>query len=398
MIFDPNPLFFEMVKIYDQYKTDNNKIIIMNEGGSRSSKTWDFFHLLVAICTNNKNLDVYILRDTLVNCRDFTLKEFTAALTVMGIFDERKLKSSPKPFYNLFDNNIYFRGLDDEKNQEGYPSDIVFINEALETEKAKVDGIIMRCRRLVVMDWNPKFTRHWCFDMQKRSDTFFTHSTYKNNRHLQESVRKAIEAYEPTPENIANGTADIFRWKVYGLGERAVREGLVYPDVTWIDSFPDNAGQVYYGMDYGYTIDPTVIGKVSVVGRRIYAECLCYEPINNVFDLDKVMQVQIADRKADITADSADMIAIGTLREMGWNNITPARKPPGSVEQGIEIIKRYELYFVKHDKVKQEHENYMYKIVNGMNTGVPVDKFNHFWDQLRYVMFMNFRYHLIENE
>ena len=65
-------------------------------------------------------------------------------------------------------NNIYFRGLDSEENSEGYPSDIIFINEALETEKHKVSGLIMRCRMLVLMDWNPKFTDHWVFDMEKK--------------------------------------------------------------------------------------------------------------------------------------------------------------------------------------------------------------------------------------
>ncbi|GAG43217.1 unnamed protein product, partial [marine sediment metagenome] len=104
MIFDPNPLFYEMVKIYLSNKDNQDKIIICNEGSTRSSKTWDFFHFLVMYCENNKNThnEIYILRETLTDCKDYTFKEFRKCLKVMKIWDEECYKNPQKPYYNLY--------------------------------------------------------------------------------------------------------------------------------------------------------------------------------------------------------------------------------------------------------------------------------------------------------
>ena len=113
MVFDPNPLFYEMVRLYHTKRPDDDKITIFNEGGSRSSKTWDFFHFLVFYCDQfrNKQQEIYCHRDTLTNCRDYTLKDFINCLTEMQVFDHTKLSGvGHKPYYNLFGNHIYFRG------------------------------------------------------------------------------------------------------------------------------------------------------------------------------------------------------------------------------------------------------------------------------------------------
>ena len=170
MNFDPNPLFFQMCEIIQDGKSSDDKTIICNEGGTRSSKTWDTFHLIATYCDHNrnKNKDIYVLRDTLKNSREYTFKEFKKCMILIGINAEY-LSENSSPSVRLYGNNIYFRGLDDEANSEGYPSNVLFINEALETKKSQVNGLIMRCEELIIMDWNPKFTDHWCFDFESRS-------------------------------------------------------------------------------------------------------------------------------------------------------------------------------------------------------------------------------------
>jgi PBSX family phage terminase large subunit len=229
--FDPNKLFYKMITAFQSALAEGKRLIICNEGGSRSGKTFDTFDLITFICDRNRNkgLDIYILRDTLTNNRDYTLKDWKKLQNLNGI--PLVGKDTPKPEYKLFGNNIYFRGLDDEKNTEGYPSDILFINEVLETEKEKVQGLLMRCRSLVIFDWNPKLTKHWIFDYQGRPDVLFTNSTYKDNKHLEQTIIDEIESYDPSnPINVENKTANLFRWKVYGLGERADQEGNVFND------------------------------------------------------------------------------------------------------------------------------------------------------------------------
>ena len=415
----------ELNDVYDIEVEDNHNYIIAANGGiiaHNSSKTWDFFHFLVLFCDHNrgKGNDIYILRDTLINCRDFTLKEWESCLRVMGIFDANKLKSFPKPFYDLWGNNIYFRGLDDEKNTEGYPSDIIFINEALETEKAQSDGLRMRCRKLFAMDWNPKFTQHWCFKLRNQPNTFFTHSTYENNKHLQRSVIIEIESYEPwesgsyevkgqeirykgqlidqhnqpppNKANIQNETTDEFRWKVYGLGLRGAMKGLIFQSVHYIDEFPDI--DFIYGNDFGFTADPNAFVKYAEEGNNIYVELLCYHPIETASILNQYYEAIGVDKEKLIIADSSDKYTkehhgtvemVKEMRQFDWMMRKVKKKK--SVMFWLLSMKEKRIHIVNNNLVKHariEQENYRMKEIKGISLNQPDDNHNHFWDATRY--------------
>ena len=408
MIFDPNKLFYEMVSIYSKHRGDKNKVTICNEGSSRSSKTWDFFHFLVMYCDHNRNKqnEIYILRETLTDCKDYTFKEFRKCLKMMHIWDDECYKSPQKPFYNLFGNDVYFRGLDD--SSEGYPSDILFINEALENQnKEKVDGLKMRCRKLMVLDWNPKYTQHWCFNLEGQPNVHFTHSTYRNNKHLEESVINEIESYCPwnfedlhLPEsqrrpnivNIKNGTADKYRWQVYGEGMRSAPEGLIFEHVTWIDTFPDMGYSLC--MDFGFTTDPTSLNKYAEDEHNIWIEPLMYQSTENSELIHDFALSAGIDIKIPTTADSADKYTgenkgtvemVRDLKVKGWN-ITKVSKTK-SVMYWLTSMKKKKIHIVKnhlYSEIRKEQENYMMKKINGIAINQPIDKFNHMWDAARY--------------
>jgi len=406
LTFDPNTLYFKMVKYFSDHKNDQDRVIFCNEGGSRSSKTWDFYHFIVTYCDHNRNgnKDIYILRDTLVNCRDFTLKEFEKCMQVIGIPLDSLVKT-PKPYFNLWGNHIYFRGLDDEKNTEGFPSHIAFINEGLEVEsQSQIAGILMRCEEVFAMDWNPKFTDHWAFGFEKRNNCLFTHSTYKNNKHLPQSIINDIEGYNPYhpedldkpkkqrrphPVNVEAGTSDEYRYEVYALGLRAARKGLIFPDVTWIREFPDHVEKIAYGMDFGYTNDPTAIVKAGVHGNDLFLELLLYEPTENI-DILEPLYSNLIGKKDRCWCDSENPAMISDLRKAGHLALG-VRKFKGSIVYGIDLIKRYKIHIVVSNEARKEQENYSWKMFNGFNLNVPIDKHNHFWDASRYVCLSEFR-------
>ena len=201
MPFDPNPVFYAMAKIMSNhyFKAEKKRCIrIRNEGSSRSSKTWDFFHLLEWICSNNPDAGwkIYVYRDTLTNCRDFTLKDFQDCKRAIGTYSPDLLKGyGQKPEYNLYGNMVYFRGL--EEDIEYPPSEICFGNEIMEVSKAAWDAATKRCRMLEVCDWNPKFTDHWIFEQEGQPYTWFTHSTYKNNKHIDPALVDKFESWCP---------------------------------------------------------------------------------------------------------------------------------------------------------------------------------------------------------
>jgi PBSX family phage terminase large subunit len=408
MIFDPNPLFYEMVNIYANNRDKPDKITICNEGSSRSSKTWDFFHFLVMYCENNQNEhnEIYILRETLTDCKDFTFKEFQKCLKKIDIWDDECYKNPQKPYYNLYGNDIYFRGLDD--SSEGYPSDISFVNEGLENQnKEKVDGIAMRCRKLMVYDWNPKYTQHWCFNLEGQPNVHFTHSTYKNNKHLEQSVINTIEAYCPwnfedlhLPEkqrrphliNIKNGTADKYRWQVYGEGIRSAPEGLIFQHVTWIDEFPDMGFS--YGLDFGFTTDPTSLVKYAETSNNIFIELLLYEPTENAELIHDFALTNGINIRIPVTADSSDKYTsekkgtvemVVDLRKKGWN-ISKVSKTK-SIMYWLGSMKKKKIHIIKnhlYSHARKEQENYVMKVINGIAINQPVDKWNHMWDSARY--------------
>lgn len=430
-VFDPNPLFYQMVDIYNNNRFGEDgkrqKVVICNEGGTRSSKTWDFFHFLVFYCSHNKGKEneIYILRETLVKCRDFTLKEFKKCLKVMGVWDPKKFVGSPKPYYNLFGNHVYFRGMDDE-GSEAPPSDIVFINEALETEERQSKGYKMRCRKLIVYDWNPRYTEHWCFELEVQPNTFFTYSTYTNNKHLEDSIITDIKGFEPWgsgsyeikdrklyyqgeliteknqppphPYNVDAKTADEFQWKVYGLGLRGAMEGLILTNVVYEDwnQWPEGLEGLYVN-DFGFVSDPNALIDMAIEGFDIWVRVKGYHPIETPTELNLFFDGCGLDKKKVIVADSSDkrvsehhgaIEMVRSMRQFGWRMRKVSKTK--SVMYWLGKLKEYRIHFIK-DKAslwkngQAEVENYRLLSIDGIAVNQPDPKCKeHIIDCIRY--------------
>jgi len=430
MPFDPNPLYFKMAEIVADNKDSKNLTKIFNEGGTRSSKTWDTYHLLYSICDHNrgKDLDIYIFRDTLVNARELTFKDFQKFIKVTG-FDVEYISERSKPEVKIFGNTIYFKGLPEEK-EEAYPTDISFFNEMLEMEKTAVEGLIMRCRKLVIGDWNPKFTQHWAFDFEGQPNTNYTRSTYRNNKHLSDVGISIIEAYEPWEPGsyyVENGiimyegypvsdknqppphptncsyvnelgedkkpTADVFRWKVYGLGLRGAMTGLIHPYHKVINEWPEGLAYIF-GNDFGFTADPNALVKYGQKGKNIYLELLsysCMETENVIVDYLDNMDIP---KLTPIICDSSDKYV---SKDYGVQNMVKGMRNAGysarkvsktkNVVYWIGQMNEYTIHIIRnkfYKFAKTEAENYMWKMIHGIEINQPEDGNDHFWNASRY--------------
>jgi len=382
-----------------------------------SSKTMDAFHFIYMFCDQNRAtpLKVGIFRNTLKDCREKTYDDFKTFLgeKILNVYNPNNARRElTSPDYNLFGSSVEFRGLDEETEQKGY--DIVFVNEALEiSNERKIDGLKMRCRKLMLFDWNPKLTQHWIFKYEGRPNIFFTKTTYKNNKHLEKSIIAEIESKSPWMledlhlpederrphlENIKNNTVDEWYFKVYGMGIRANRDGLVFPNVTWIDKFPDNLDKIGFGLDFGYTQDPSAFVKVGLEeiktpGKKsnIYLELRIYEPTKEatiLFNKINLVEPNIKDYR--IWADSADPLMISDLRRMKLN-IRAVEKTKGSIVYGCDLMNRFNIHIVECKEFKAEQENYAYKTIHGIQVNEPIDNFNHAWDASRYFVLSELR-------
>lgn len=419
MAFDPNPLFYAMSQIYaDEYcnieKSERSCIRIRNEGGSRSSKTFDFFHLLIAICSNNQDqgIETYVYRDTLTNCRDFTLKDFIKCLRICGIYDQNFLHGyGQKPEYTLYGNPVYFRGLEDDI--EYPPSHICFFNEMMEMSEIAYNNASQRCTMLDVGDWNPKFTDHWVFKQEGKPNTWFTHTNYLNNKHIDPSLVKRYESWSPWMiedmqlpidlrrphlENIKNGTVDLFRWLVYGCGIRCAMEGVIFGGqdipVTYVNEKPKEYDSRYFGLDFGNTTGTWAFSDsvriAEGANRGIYYDCPIYSPFSNADEFYKVFKAYYDSVEHGnhwmVVSDCARPQYINDLNALAANDeievtFIACKKFDGCVEWRIGLMKKNLVYLVNRPYIKKEQENYFWGSVNGIKINkAKKDGHDHFFD------------------
>ena len=422
MNFSPNGLFFEMARIMsDNYFNAPRKVCIRirNEGGSRSSKTFDFFHLLVWICSNNANagLRIYIYRDTLTNCRDFTLKDFQDCLKIIGIYDNNLLKGyGQKPEYNLFGNMVYFRGLEEEI--EYPPCHIIFFNEAMEMTEASYKAASKRCSMLDAADWNPKYTDHWIFEQEGQPSTWFIRSNYKNNRYIDPALVEKFESWcpwnlddlglpeakrRPNAENIRNRTVDRTQWLIYGEGIRCAMEGIIFGGkdipVTYVNHAPDEYTERYFGLDFGNTTGTWAFTDSRKTGEGIVYDCPIYSGFQNAgefyeyFKTYFIEQKELYEKKRGIEApqwvvicDNANPQHIQDLNSYASTDqlnavFLPCKKFEGCVEWRIGLMKRNGVILVNRRWIRKEQENYFWDSVHGIQLQkAKKDGHDHFFD------------------
>ena len=141
------------------------------------------------------------------------------------------------------------------------------------------------------------------------------------------------------------------------------------------------------GADWGFSIDPSCLVQVAIVGKTLYIPYEAYR-VGCEIDLlpDLFMTVPGAEKWA-ITADSARPETISYMQKHGFPKMFPAVKGAKSIEEGIEFLKSYDI--IVHPRcqhVIDELTLYSYKTDPLTNAIVPIlqDKNNHMIDSLRY--------------
>jgi hypothetical protein len=158
-------------------------------------------------------------------------------------------------------------------------------------------------------------------------------------------------------------------------------DALVFPEWSEYDQEPDIAP--IYGLDFGFSNDPSAIIQVKIHKQDMYLREMLYKKGLTTPDLDQNMRF-VMPQWARIAADSADPRTIEDLRRKGWN-IVPSVKGPDSVINGINWIKGFKLHVHKDShNLKNELFNYQWLMYGGKPTNSPIDSYNHLIDSARY--------------
>ena len=364
-------------KIYTHLDNSTKRITI-EQGGSRSGKTYNILMWLIfAYSDRNNGKTITICRKTFPALRASSMRDFFDILKKYDLYKEANHNKSNSEY--LLNNNLFeFISLDQPQKVRGRKRDMLYINEANELYFEDWQQLILRTTDKAILDYNPSDEFHFIYEKIKpRDDAEFFITTYKDNPFLDIETVNEIERLRFVDDNY---------WKIYGLGQVGSSQALIFR-INECNSIPPEAKFLSYGMDFGFTNDPTTLVAIYQQGDNIYLKELLYQTGLTNRDIDEKLRFHSIERK-EIFADSAEPKSIEELYRMGWN-IKPATKGQGSVNIGIDMMKRYQIYVTK-DSVNmiKEFRNYKWQEdKNGNVLNTPVDMFNHTIDAIRYGLY-----------
>lgn len=362
-----------------EHLIDSDKRIIIEQGGTRSGKTFNILIWIIFYYSlQNTRKIITICRKTFPALRTSAMRDFFDILKEHNLYSETYHNKSSGE-YRLNGNLVEFISLDQPQKVRGRKRDLLFINEANELFWEDWQQLVFRTTGRIILDYNPSDEYHWIYEKVKtREDADFYITTYRDNHFLPDSIISEIERLRETDENY---------WRVYGLGEVGKSLATIF-NVSLVDSVPEHATHIGYGMDFGYTNDPTTLISVFVFDTNMYVHEKIYRTGMTNRDISNELQRLGVGRREEIYADSAEPKSIDEIYKMGWN-IKPAAKGRDSINIGIDMLKRYNIFVTKQStNTIKEFRNYKWKEdKNGVVLNSPVDMFNHSIDAIRYLVF-----------
>lgn len=279
-----------------------------------------------------------------------------------------------------------------EEADEIPEADFMQLDDSLRTMKGDIKIILLL---------NPPAKSHWIvqrfFDLSPSEITGFYVPVLKSG--LKDTII-INSSFEDNLANIAEQSIANYReyehskpshyWNmIRGLVPEVVK-GKIYSGWETIDELPHGARLERYGLDFGYTNDPTAIVAIYyynggyILDEVVYKQGMLNREIANTINSREVSALTIA--------DSAEPKSIDEIRLMGVN-ILPAIKGPGSITKGIDLVKDKKIKVTRRSvNILTEYDNYAwFEDKDGKILNEPKPGYDHAMDAIRYAFnSMNF--------
>ena len=366
------------------YQTVNSdKRIIVHQGGSRSGKTYAICqYLIYLLTTREKRLVITIARKTLPALKGSVFRDFMEIADNVGITYFAEINKAEMTF-KYKNHLVEFISLDNEMKVRGRKRTHCFLNEANEFYLEDFNQLSLRTTEKMILDFNPSDVIHWIYsDICTRDDCDTYITTFEDNAFLDPEIKKEI---------LRMKERDADRWRVYGLGERATfKEGQIFDNWKWIDynEFIDkDSSEVSYGLDWGYSNDETSIVEVRRKNDRLYVHELLYKKgLTNQDIFNEIKNLGLEEEL--FICDSAEPKSLEDMKRLGLY-CKPSIKGAGSVMNGIQIIKEYDVFASKQSKnLLQEYQYYIWESNKDGNTinKIKQNGMDHLMDAFRYAV------------
>lgn len=354
---------------------ESGKKIIVHKGGTGSGKTYDLMQFLILTAFQNSNKIITVVSESRPHLEIGTIRILKTILKQKGIWHDADFNISTSRWLSPTGTIIEFFSADRIDKALGARRDWLFGNE-INSLKLEVWDELARRSEYVLADFNPTsqfWLEHW---MDNYDHTIVITSNYLDNPFLSETERDRIEKRSGRDANFKRIHIDC---------EYGVYEGLIFTDWLQCDEIPIDIPH-RYGLDFGYTNNPTVLINAGIVPEAFYFDEVIYRTgMLNIDIINMMQQKGIRKNYDEIIADSAEPKSIDEIRLSGFN-IKPATKGPDSVITGIDRLKSRQMYVTKRSvNLIRELRNYSWVIdKNGLPTNKPIDMWNHGIDCCRY--------------
>jgi len=353
------------------------KRIKIIQGGTSAGKTYSVLAVLITKAASYSRTEISIVAESIPHLRRGALKDFLKIMKENNrYFDERFNKSLLR--YEFSNGSVMeFFSADDSSKLRGARRDILYINECNNVTFESYNELAIRTKKEVYLDFNPA-NEFWVHkELKDEPDSDFLILTYKDNEALDNSIVQQIEKNRLKAETSAYWAN---WWRVYGLGEIGMLEGVIFSNWKTIDTLPKDAKLIGIGLDFGYTNDPTAIIEIyNYNGQRILNE-LKYQTGMLNSDIAKELPKHVP-----VYADSSEPKSIEEIKRYGIT-IKGVTKGKDSINYGIDVMQRNE-YLVTSNSVNliKELRAYCWDTDKaGTRLNKPIDTNNHAIDALRY--------------
>ena len=371
--YKPTTAFKKIAKLVRQ----NDLAII--QGGQGASKTISILMLLIDLAWREKK-EITICSSELSKLKGTCIIDFIKILKDYNIYKLSEWNKSEMIY--RFDNGsfIEFIGLDKSDVGKGRRRDYVFINETNKVNLQSFTDITARAKK-VICDFNPD-AYFYLHDL-KNENNFIT-LTFNDNEYLSEKERNNILEYYNRGYFADGSIKNSYwanKWKVFGKGEVGSLDGVIFNNYQIIKDLPTDARLLGYGIDFGYTNDPTAIVEIYQYNNQRIVNEICYQK-----ELSNNQIAKYINTKLPAYCDSAEPKSIAELKHFGVNakGVTKGRD---SINFGIQIMQEQDYLITESSKnLINELSRYTWAVDKrtGEKLNIPIDNWNHIIDGLRY--------------
>ena len=358
-----------------------NKRIKVVCGGTSAGKTFGIIPILIDKAIRNPNLEISIVSESVPHLRRGALKDFLKIMMMLNRYRDAQFNKSILKYNFANGSYIEFFSTDQSDKLRGARRTDLYINECNNIPFDAYQQLMVRTSNEIWLDYNPTSSFWVDKEVLTADDVDHIVLTYKDNEALPDSIIKEIEKAKEKAK-----TSNYWSnwWKVYGLGQTGSLEGVCIPDWKEI-VLPLEARLLCYGMDFGYSNDPTTLvalykyNDAYIFDEVFYKKGLLNRDISNLLKTYDATEI--------IYADSAEPKSIAELNHYG-HMVYPVKKGRDSINHGLSLINQNKIYITKQSKnLINELRNYIWmsdKQGNVLNK--PIDAYNHAIDAMRYAI------------